>query len=65
MFSCRKDSSTPQYAPLALHEDCEDSSATLEKRSSSEDDQAAPFLEPLDSLAALVLSESYQLPKLI
>lgn len=65
MFSSKAKSSSSQYAPLALHDDGEGSSATLEKRSSSEDDHSAPLLEASDNLPALAPSKPSQLPKLI
>jgi len=61
MFSSKAKSSSSDYAPLARHDDgSEESIATLEKRSSSEDDHSAPLLEASDTP-----SKSSQLPKLI
>jgi len=68
MFSFKVKSSSPQYAPLSPHSDGEDFSPTLEKRSSSsEDDHSAPLLEheASDSLAALGPSKPSLLPKLV
>ncbi|KAJ4369104.1 hypothetical protein N0V83_006188 [Neocucurbitaria cava] len=67
MFSSKAKSSSPAYAPLALHDDGEESIATHEKRSSSssEDDHSVPLLEASDNLRALAPSKSPQLPKLI
>lgn len=67
MSSSRPKPSTYQYAPLSLHDDGEDSSATLEKRF-SEDDHSVSLLEGSDSLptdSSLVPSKPSQLPKLI
>lgn len=65
MLSSQAKSSSSQYAPLALHDDGEGSSATTEKRSSSNDDHSAPLLEASDNLPALAPSNPSQLPKLI
>lgn len=65
MSPSKAKSSSSQYAPLPLHDDGEGSSATLEKRSSSEDDHSAPLLEGSDNLPALEPSKPSQLPKLI
>lgn len=66
MFSSKAKSSSSQYAPLALHDDGEGSSANLEKRSSSEDDHSAlSLLEASHNLPALAPSKPSQLPKLI
>ncbi|PWY94458.1 hypothetical protein BO94DRAFT_457993 [Aspergillus sclerotioniger CBS 115572] len=65
MSSSKAKSSSSQYAPLPLHDDGEGSSATLEKRSSSEDDHSAPLLEAEDNLPALAPSKPSQLPKLV
>ncbi|KAJ5317522.1 hypothetical protein N7508_002030 [Penicillium antarcticum] len=64
MSSSKAKSSSSQYAPLSLHDNGEDSSATPEKRS-SEDDHSAPLLEASDNLNALAPSKPSQLPKLI
>ena len=65
MFFSKAKSSSSQYAPLEPHDDGQGSNATSEKRSSSEDDQAAPFLEASNNLPALKPSKPSQLPKLI
>jgi hypothetical protein len=65
MSPSKAKSSSSQYAPLPLYIDGEGSSATLEKRSSSEDNQSAPLLEASDNLPALEPSKPSQLPKLI
>ncbi|TPX18683.1 uncharacterized protein E0L32_002540 [Thyridium curvatum] len=57
--------SSPQYEPLALHEDGEGSSSTPEKRSSSEDDDSGPLLRGSDDLPPIKLSKPSQLPTLI
>ncbi|KAJ6043161.1 uncharacterized protein N7446_001357 [Penicillium canescens] len=64
MSSSKAKSSSSQYVPLSLHDDGEDSSTTLEKRS-SEDDHSAPLLEASDNLNGLAPSKPSQLPKLI
>jgi hypothetical protein len=69
MFSSKADSSSSQsrYAPIVLHDDGEGSSATLGKRSSSEDDDhSVPLLEDSGNLPSLEPSKPSQLlPKLI
>ena len=62
MFSSKAKSSSSKYAPLALHDDGQDSNSSFEKRSSSEDDHSAPLLEASDNLPP---SKPSQLPKLI
>ncbi|KAJ5998030.1 hypothetical protein N7522_009690 [Penicillium canescens] len=64
MSSSKAKSSSSQYVPLSLHDDGEDSSTTLEKRS-SKDDHSAPLLEASDNLNGLAPSKPSQLPKLI
>ncbi|CRG89662.1 hypothetical protein PISL3812_06701 [Talaromyces islandicus] len=59
--SSKERSSSPQYAPLSLHDDDgEGSSTTLDKRS-SEDDHSAPLLEAPENRP----SKPSQLPQLI
>ncbi|KAF1848779.1 SAM-dependent methyltransferase [Cucurbitaria berberidis CBS 394.84] len=67
MFSSKSKSNSSEYAPVALHDHVNDSIPTLEKRSSSEDedDHSAPLLEAEDNLPALAPSKPSQLPKLI
>ncbi|KAH8698114.1 SAM-dependent methyltransferase [Phaeosphaeriaceae sp. PMI808] len=69
MFSSKtkSKSSSSKYAPLALHDEGEDSMATLEKRSSSSssDDHFAPLLEASENSPALASSKPSQLPRLI
>lgn len=60
MPSSKAESSSPQYAPLALHDDGEDSITR-----SSEDEHSIPLLEGSEKLPALALSKPSQLSKLI
>ncbi|KAL3291921.1 SAM-dependent methyltransferase [Colletotrichum asianum] len=69
MFSAKGKSNSSRYAPLALHDNGRGSSVTLEKRSSTEededDDHSAPLLEASETLPALAPSKPSQLPRLI
>lgn len=65
MFSSKGKSNSSEYAPPPLQNDGEDSIATHEMRSSSEDDHSVPLLEASNDLPTVPPSKSSQLPKLI
>jgi hypothetical protein len=62
MFFSKANSTSSDYAPLALHNDGEDSILTHEK-SSSEDDHSVPLLEASESTPVLAPYKPSQLPK--
>ena len=64
MFFSKAKSSSSEYAPLALHDDGDESTATHEK-CSSEDGHSVPLLEASDSIPVLAPYKTSQLPKLI